>query len=56
MKKRLLSLALCLALCLGLFPFGALAANETVLSEDSNTDYVASVMTDVGETVNYWTQ
>lgn len=27
MKKRLLSLALCLALCLGLFPFGALAAN-----------------------------
>ena len=53
MKKRLLSLALCLALCLGLFPFGALAANETVLSEDSNTDYVASVMTDVGETVNY---
>lgn len=53
MKKRLLSLALCLALCLGLLPFGALAANETVLSEDSNTDYVASVMTDVGETVNY---
>ena len=53
MKKRLLSLALCLALCLGLFPFGALAANETVSSEDSNTDYVARVMTDVGETVNY---
>ena len=53
MKKRLLSLALCLALCLGLFPFGALAANETVSSEDSNTDYVASVMTDVDETVNY---
>ena len=53
MKKRLLSLALCLALCLGLFPFGALAANETVSSEDSNTDYVASVMPDVGETVNY---
>lgn len=53
MKKRLLSLALCLALCLGLLPFGALAANETVSSEDSNTDYVASVMTDVGETVNY---
>ena len=52
MKKRLLSLALCLALCLGLFPFGVLAANETVSSEDSNTDYVASVM-DVGETVNY---
>ena len=27
MKKRLLSLALCLALCLGLFPFGVLAAD-----------------------------
>lgn len=53
MKKRLLSLALCLALCLGLLPFGALAANETVSSEDSNTDYVASVMTDVDKTVNY---
>lgn len=53
MKKRLLSLALCLTLCLGLLPVGVLAANETVLSEDSNTDYVASVMTDVGETVNY---
>lgn len=53
MKKRLLSLALCLALCLGLFPFGALAANETVSSEDSNTDYVARVMTDVGKAVNY---
>ena len=52
MKKRLLSLALCLALCLGLFPFGALA-EEIVPGEDSNTDYVASVMTDVGETVNY---
>ncbi len=53
MKKRLLSLALCLALCLGLLPFGALAANETVSSEDSNTNYVARVMTDVGKTVNY---
>ncbi len=53
MKKRLLSLALCLALCLGLFPFGALAANETVSSEDSNTDYVASVMTNGGVTTNY---
>lgn len=27
MKKRLLSLALCLALCLGLFPFGVLATD-----------------------------
>lgn len=53
MKKRLLSLALCLALCLGLLPVGVLATDETVSSEDSNTDYVASVMTDVDETVNY---
>lgn len=53
MKKRLLSLALCLALCLGLFPFGALATDETVSSEDSNTDYVASVTTSGGETVSY---
>lgn len=53
MKKRLLSLALCLALCLGLFPFGALAANETVSSEDSNTDYVASVTMSDSETTNY---
>ena len=52
MKKRLLSLALCLALCLGLLPVGVLA-EEIVPGEDSNTDYVASVMTDVGETVNY---
>ena len=52
MKKRLLSLALCLALCLGLLPVGVLALEEAVPSEDSNTDYVASVM-DVGETVNY---
>ena len=43
MKKRLLSLALCLALCLGLFPFGALAANETVSSEDSNLVNAAEI-------------
>lgn len=53
MKKRLLSLALCLALCLGLFPFGALATDEMVPSEDSNTDYVASVTMSDGETTNY---
>lgn len=53
MKKRLLSLALCLALCLGLLPVGVLALEEAVPSEDSNADYVASVTTDVGKTVNY---
>lgn len=52
MKKRLLSLALCLALCLGLLPVGVLA-EEIVPGEDSNTDYVASVTTGSGETVNY---
>ena len=53
MKKRLLSLALCLALCLGLLPVGVLALEEAVPSEDSNTDYVASVTTSDGETNNY---
>ena len=52
MKKRLLSLALCLALCLGLLPVGVLA-EEIVLGEDSNTDYVASVTMSNGETTNY---
>ena len=52
MKKRLLSLALCLALCLGLLPVGVLA-EEIVPGEDSNTDYVACVTTGSGETVNY---
>lgn len=52
MKKRLLSLALCLALCLGLLPVGVLA-EEIVLGEDSNTDYVASVTMSDGETNNY---
>ena len=53
MKKRLLSLALCLALCLGLLPVGVLALEEAVPSEDSNTDYVASVTMSNGETTNY---
>ncbi len=53
MKKRLLSLALCLALCLGLLPVGVLALEEAVPSEDSNTDYVASVTTSDGESTNY---
>jgi len=52
MKKRLLSLALCLALCLGLLPVGVLA-EEIVPGEDSNTDYVASVTMSDGETTNY---
>jgi hypothetical protein len=39
MKKRLLSLALCLVLCLGLFPFGVLAADEatTAVAEVTQT-------------------
>lgn len=52
MKKRLLSLALCLALCLGLLPVGVLA-EEIVPGEDSNTAYVASVTMSDGETTNY---
>ena len=52
MKKRLLSLALCLTLCLGLLPVGVLA-EEIVPGEDSNTDYVASVTMSNGETTNY---
>ena len=52
MKKRLLSLALCLALCLGLLPVGVLA-EEIVPGEDSNTDYVASVTTSDSESTNY---
>ena len=52
MKKRLLSLALCLALCLGLLPVGVLA-EEIVPGEDSNTNYVASVTMSDGKTNNY---
>lgn len=40
MKKRLLSLALCLALCLGLFPFGVLAEEA---SEDNSGDATTAV-------------
>ena len=41
MKKRLLSLALCLALCLGLFPFGVLAeeSDEASVAKVGNTQY-----------------
>ena len=55
MKKRLLSLALCLALCLGLLPVGVLALEEAVPSEDSNADYVASVTTSGGESTTSYT-
>ena len=44
MKKRLLSLALCLALCLGLLPVGVLALEEAVPSEDSNTQLEAKLI------------
>ena len=53
MKKRLLSLALCLALCLGLLPVGVLA-EEIEPSEDA--EYVASVtLTDSTSPENYTT-
>ena len=45
MKKRLLSLALCLALCLGLFPFGVLAeeAGGDSPPEEVDPTYVATI-------------
>lgn len=55
MKKRLLSLALCLALCLGLLPVGVLALEEAVPSEDRNADYVASVTASDGTSTSYTT-
>ena len=69
MKKRLLSLALCLALCLGLFPFGVLAADGGGVYEppgsqtgagggvyeDTNDPEVASVIRVNGTTTNYAT-
>ena len=50
MKKRLLSLALCLALCLGLLPVGVLA---TEIEPSDNVNTVASVT--IGENVTYYT-
>ena len=50
MKKRLLSLALCLALCLGLLPVGVLA---TEIEPSDNVNNVASVT--IGENVIYYT-
>ena len=69
MKKRLLSLALCLALCLGLLPFGVLAtdgggvyvlpSSQTGAGggvyEDTNDPEVASVIRVNGTTTNYAT-
>ena len=50
MKKRLLSVALCLALCLGLLPVGVLA---TEIEPSDNVNNVASVT--IGENVTYYT-
>ena len=52
MKKRLLSLALCLVLCLGLFPFGALAEEA---NNDNSSPAEASVvsLTAGSETTTY---
>ena len=69
MKKRLLSLALCLALCLGLLPVGVLAtegggvyeppSSQTGAGggvyEDTNDPEVASVIRVNGTTTNYAT-
>lgn len=55
MKKRLLSLALCLALCLGLFPFGALATDGIGVYEGTGDPEAASVISVNGTTTNYAT-
>ena len=55
MKKRLLSLALCLALCLGLFPFGALATDGSGGYEGTGDPEAASVISVNGTTTNYAT-
>lgn len=55
MKKRLLSLALCLALCLGLFPFGALAADGGGVYKGTGDPEAASVISVSGTTTNYAT-
>lgn len=55
MKKRLLSLALCLALCLGLFPFGALATDGSAVYEGTGDPEAASVISVNGTTTNYAT-
>ena len=55
MKKRLLSLALCLALCLGLFPFGVLATDGGRVYEGTGDPEAASVISVNGTTTNYAT-
>ena len=55
MKKRLLSLALCLALCLGLFPFGVLATDGSRVYEGTGDPEAASVISVNGTTTNYAT-
>lgn len=55
MKKRLLSVALCLALCLGLFPFGALATDGNGVYEGTGDPEAASVISVNGTTTNYAT-
>ena len=57
MKKRLLSLALCLALCLGLFPFGVLATDGEGggVYEGTGDPEAASVISVNGTTTNYAT-
>lgn len=55
MKKRLLSLALCLALCLGLLPVGVLATDGSGVYEGTGDPEAASVISVNGTTTNYAT-
>lgn len=55
MKKRLLSLALCLALCLGLLPVGVLATDGSGVHEGTGDPEAASVISVNGTTTNYAT-
>ena len=57
MKKRLLSLALCLALCLGLLPVGVLATDGEGggVYKDTGDPEAASVISVNGTTTNYAT-
>lgn len=55
MKKRLLSLALCLALCLGLLPVGVLATDGSGGYEGTGDPEAASVISVNGTTTNYAT-
>lgn len=55
MKKRLLSLALCLALCLGLLPVGVLATDGSGVHKGTGDPEAASVISVNGTTTNYAT-